>query len=83
MKLRQRICARRGTAVVQHQTKVFYFVTLKFAGHPDHHILIDYGYHTLEVKLSLSNFSPKSNLELIQIPCEYGKNNVIKYFVYL
>ena len=27
---------------VQHQTKVFYFVTLKFAGSPDHHILIDY-----------------------------------------
>jgi hypothetical protein len=27
-----RICARRGT--VQHQTKVFYFVALKFAGLP-------------------------------------------------
>ena len=26
----------------QHQTKVFYFVALKFAGSPDHHILIDY-----------------------------------------
>jgi hypothetical protein len=37
MKLRQRICARRGT--VQHQTKAFYFVALKFGGIPDHHSL--------------------------------------------
>ena len=35
--------------------KVFHFVALKFARLPDHHIFIDYGYHTLEVKLSLSN----------------------------
>jgi hypothetical protein len=28
---------------VQHQTKAFYFVALKFAGLPDHHILTDYG----------------------------------------
>jgi hypothetical protein len=40
MKLRQRISARSGT--VQHQTKAFYFVALKFAGVPDRHILIDY-----------------------------------------
>jgi hypothetical protein len=42
MKLRQRICARWGT--VQHQTKAFYFVALKFAGFPDHHILTDSGW---------------------------------------
>ena len=41
MKLRQRICARRGA--VQHQTRALYFVALKFAGLPDHHILTDYG----------------------------------------
>jgi hypothetical protein len=40
MKLRQRISARSG--IVQHQTKAFYFVALKFAGVPDRHILIDY-----------------------------------------
>ena len=34
------ICARWGT--VQHQTRVLYFVALKFAGIPDHRILIDY-----------------------------------------
>jgi hypothetical protein len=41
MRLRQRICARWST--VQHQTKFFYFVALKCAGLPDHHILTDYG----------------------------------------
>jgi hypothetical protein len=40
MKLRQRTCARWGT--VQYQTKVFYFVALKFARLPDHYILIEY-----------------------------------------
>ena len=59
------------------------FCNFEICRAPDPHILIDYGYHTLEVKLSLSNFSPKSNLELTQIPCKHGKNNVIKYFVYL
>ena len=41
MKLRQRIRARPGT--VQHETKLnaFYFVALKFAGLPEHHILTD------------------------------------------
>ena len=39
IKLRERICARRGT--VQHQTKVLYFVALKFAANSDYHIVID------------------------------------------
>jgi hypothetical protein len=41
MKLRQRIRAWQGT--VQHETKLnaFYFVALKFAGLPEHHILTD------------------------------------------
>jgi hypothetical protein len=43
MKSRQRICARQGT--VQHKTKVFYFVALKFAGLPDHHILTNCDHH--------------------------------------
>jgi hypothetical protein len=37
MKLRQRICARWRT--VDNQTNVFYFVTLKFAVIPYHHII--------------------------------------------
>jgi hypothetical protein len=37
MKMKQMICAPRGT--VQYQTKVFYFVALKFAGLPDNDIL--------------------------------------------
>jgi hypothetical protein len=37
MKFRQKICAQWGT--VQHQTKVFYFVALKFARILDHPIL--------------------------------------------
>jgi hypothetical protein len=40
MKLRQRICTRWDT--VQHQTKVFYFVVLKFAGLPDQQILTNH-----------------------------------------
>jgi hypothetical protein len=39
------ICARWST--VQHQTKLFYFVALKFAGLPDNHILTGYQYNDI------------------------------------
>ena len=59
MKLRQRICARSGT--VQHQTKLFYFVALKFAGIPDLNILIDYVIPYMKHNLKIRVLKPRTS----------------------